>query len=232
MTAYRVLKNTERAGNVLLGAGCYAAVLQHRTNRNKVIKIGNTATDAWGGYFDDVISALPDNPHVPRVDSMYVDYQSDYYVANMERLQSIMCDDFDADDEDFNYSLKEELATDIHEYIMGEIKWKHFKRTWKEYPQIVDLKSIRVLMDKIIEQTDAFTEDDEEDLRRNYHEEELLEHRKIDIHSNNIMFRGNAVVITDPWCGLFIEDHQSMDEYIDNPDRSNHEFNLTCWGTE
>jgi len=213
-TAYRVLKNTAKAGNVIIGAGCYSAVLQQgKACDSKVIKIGNSSDDPWLEYYERVIAPLQGNPHVPRVDTLYIDHQNDYYVANMERLQSIMYDEFDADDEDFEYSLKEELADDINQYIKGEIKWKQFKRTWEDYPQIVDLPAMRQLMDAILDATDALTAEDQSEIIDNEHDLEL--YNKLDLHSGNIMFRNNTVVITDPWCGVLVDDHPSMDNYIE-----------------
>ena len=214
-TAYRVLKNTAKAGNVIIGAGCYAAVLEHLSNCEKAIKIGNSSNDPWLEYYERVIQPLQGNPHVPRIETLYVDHQNDYYVANMERLQSTMYDDFDTDggDEDFNYNLKEELADDIDQYIKGEIKWKHFKRTWEDYPQIVDLPAMRQLMDAILDATDALTAEDQSEIIDNDVDLEL--YNKLDLHSGNIMFRNNTVVITDPWCGVLVDDHPSMDNYIE-----------------
>lgn len=213
-TALTVLKNTAKAGNVIIGAGCYSAVLQQgRDSDCKVIKIGNSSNDPWLDYCERIVKPLQGNPHVPRIDKLYIDNQNDYYVANMERLQSIMYDDFDADDEDFEYNLKEELADDIDQYIKGEITWKQFKRTWEDYPQIVDLPAMRQLMDAILDATDALTAEDQSEIIDN--DEDLELYNKLDLHSGNIMFRNNTVVITDPWCGVLVDEHPSMDNYIE-----------------
>jgi hypothetical protein len=124
-----------------------------------------------------------------------------------------MYDEFDADDEDFEYNLKNELADDIDQYIKGEIKWKQFKRTWEDYPQIVDLPAMRQLMDAILDATDALTAEDQSEIIENNEDLEL--YNKLDLHSGNIMFRNNTVVITDPWCGVLVDDHPSMDNYIE-----------------
>ena len=209
-TAYRVLKNTAKAGNVIIGAGCYSAVLQQgKACDSKVIKIGNSSDDPWLEYYERIVKPLQGNPHVPRIDKLYIDHQNDYYVANMERLHSLTYDEFDADDEDFEYCLKNELADDIDQYIKGEIIWKQFKRTWEDYPQIVDLPAMRQLMDAILDATDALTAEDQSEIIENNEDLEL--YNKLDLHSGNIMFRNNTVVITDPWCGVLVDEHPSMD---------------------
>lgn len=223
MTAYRVLKNTEKAGNVLIGAGCYAAVLENRSNPEKAIKIGNTSEDAWLEYYERIVKPLQGNPHVPRVDKLYIDHENDYYVANIERLQPTMYDIFDDYDGDFNHCLKEELADDINQYIKGEIRWKEFCEVWDQYPDIVDLPALGQVMDAILSATDALTTEDESEIIDNEHN--LERYNKLDLHSGNIMFRNNTVVINDPWCGVLVDEHPSMECYIDDPDKCNYEFN-------
>ena len=222
MTAYRVLKNTEKAGNVLIGAGCYAAVLENRSNCEKVVKIGNSSEDPWLEYYERIVKPLQGNPHVPRVDKLYIDHHNDYYVANMERLQPKMYDDF-SDYDDHNDSLKEELADDINQYIKGEIIWKEFCDVWDQYPDIVDLPALGQVMDAILSATDALTDEDQSEIIENNEDVEL--YNKLDLHSGNIMFRNNTVVITDPWCGVLVDEHPSMEGYIDDPDKCNYEFN-------
>lgn len=222
MTAYRVLKNTEKAGNVLIGAGCYAAVLENRSNCEKAIKIGNSSEDPWLEYYERIVKPLQGNPHVPRVDKLYIDHHNDYYVANMERLQPKMYDDF-SDYDDHNDSLKEELADDINQYIKGEIIWKEFCDVWDQYPDIVDLPALGQVMDAILDATDALTAEDQSEIIDN--ENDLERYNKLDLHSGNIMFRNNTVVITDPWCGVLVDEHPSMESYIDDPEKCNYEFN-------
>ena len=45
-TARNLIKNRIKAGNAVIGVGCYSAALT-ATDYNKVIKVGNTTSDPW-----------------------------------------------------------------------------------------------------------------------------------------------------------------------------------------
>lgn len=210
MTAYRVLKNTEKAGNSIIGVGCYSAVLkQGRPWECKVVKIANTVQDPWLDYYHEVVQSHKDNIHVPAIHKLYVDEESNYYVANMEELSSECWDLEDCDDEWDRYT----FAEDVSQVIIGEITEKEFKSAWREYKCVLFPKGFKhffAVIDTLRDCTDVATD---EDIYENCQPPE--ETRKLDIHAGNIMFRNGAVVITDPWCNLTVDDHPSMETYVE-----------------
>src|SRR6056300_183042 len=208
-TAYRVLKNTAKAGNAIIGAGCYSAVLhQGNAHEGKVIKIANTTMDPWLDYYNEIIAPMNTNCHTPEVSKVYVDESNDYYVANMEELDP-ECYDLE-DDGDFD---KYTLAEDISQLVKGEITQSEFEGAWAEYRCVLfpwGFGEFYKVVDALIDGTDVLTSEDE--LCNEQPEEET---RKLDIHAGNIMFRRGCVVITDPWCSLAVDDHPSMETYVE-----------------
>ena len=208
-TAYRVLKNTAKAGNAIIGAGVYSAVLQQgKAHEGKVIKIANTTMDPWLDYYSEIIVPMNTNCHTPEVSKVYIDHQNDYYVANMEELDP-ECWDLD-DDEDFD---KGSLAEDISDLVKGEITQSEFEGAWAEYRCVLfpwGFGEFYKVVDALIDGTDVLTSEDA--LCNEQPEEET---RKLDIHAGNIMFRRGCVVITDPWCSLAVDDHPSMETYVE-----------------
>lgn len=220
--AYKVLKNTAKAGNAIIGAGVYSAVLQHgESYLGKVIKISNTTDDPWLDYYHDIIKCNEGNPHVPNIDKVYVDHYYEYYVANMEEL-SPACDFDDCDGFD-----KGELSDTIRDLIQGELTEEEFVITWDLYEQEVfpeGFEQFFRLTRQLRDQTDIKCEDD---LSWNCHSDE--ETRKLDLHSGNIMFRNNTIVITDPWCNLAVDDHPSMENYIEESEDKDIEYQCQIW---
>jgi hypothetical protein len=208
-TAYRVLKNTAKAGNAIIGAGVYSAVLQQgKAHQGKVIKIANTTMDPWLDYYSEIIAPMNTNCHTPEVSKVYVDEANDYYVANMEELDP-ECWDLD-DDEDFD---KGSLAEDISDLVKGEIIQSEFESAWGEFRCVLfpwGFGEFYKVVDALIDGTDVLTSEDA--LCNELPEEET---RKLDIHAGNIMFRRGCVVITDPWCNLAVDDHPSMETYVE-----------------
>jgi len=208
-TAYRVLKNTAKAGNAIIGAGVYSAVLQQgKAHQGKVIKIANTTMDPWLDYYREIIAPMNTNCHTPEVSKVYVDEANDYYVANMEELDP-ECWDLD-DDEDFD---KGSLAEDISDLVKGEIIQSEFESAWGEFRCVLfpwGFGEFYKVVDALIDGTDVLTSEDA--LCNELPEEET---RKLDIHAGNIMFRRGCVVITDPWCNLAVDDHPSMETYVE-----------------
>jgi len=217
---YKVLKNTAKAGNAIIGAGVYSAVLQSgEAWKEKVIKIGNNTDDPWLDYVElfQKSPLLQNNIHTPCVDRVYIDHNSEYYVANMEQLDTHT---------DFENDLKLELCDSIKNLVMGEETKEEFRETWAEYSEFFPsgMDHFFLLTDEIERQTDCFTFDDEEewDGVDDYA-------RKLDLHAANIMFRNNCVVITDPWCTLRVEDNPSMEDYIDQSDDRDIEYQCHIW---
>tara|TARA_Y100000287_G_C14222661_1_gene357206 strand:- start:32 stop:706 length:675 start_codon:yes stop_codon:yes gene_type:complete len=222
-TALKVLKNTAKAGNAIIGAGVYSAVLQHgKPYECKVIKIGNTTFDPWIDYIE-FCKDLGENCHTPLIYNMHVDHSNDYYVATMEHLTA---DPIDFDDEEIS---RYALAESISKLILGTISEEEFEEEWEEYQfelfpwgfdTFFDLKNT------IEKKTDCFTSEDEEEVPY----EDTASYRKIDLHAANIMFRNNTVVITDPWCNCEVEDHPSMETYIDESEDKNITFQYKIEG--
>jgi len=208
--AYKVLKNTARAGNAIIGAGVYSAVLQQgEAHECKVIKIANTTFDPWLDYYNNIISSHLKNAHVPQVTKVYVDEENNYYVANMEELDKECWDLY----EDWDFD-KYDFAVDISNLIIGKMIQSEFVETYEEFQDILfpsGIEEFFQLCDAITDETDVMTSDDEYE---NCLDPRLV--RKLDIHASNIMFRRGAVVITDPWCNLDVDDHPSMDGYIED----------------
>ena len=212
--AYKVLKNTAKAGNAIIGAGVYSAVLQHgKPFECKVIKIGNTTFDPWLDYIE-LSKPLGENCHAPLIHNMHVDHANEYYVATMEQLTA---DPIDFDSDEIS---RYDLANSISELILGEKSQTDFEEEWEEYQYDLfpwGFDSFFYLTDMLIHQTDCFTSEDEEAVPH----EDTASFRKLDLHAGNIMFRNNTVVITDPWCNCEVEDHPSMESYIDQSEDKN-----------
>ena len=212
--AYRVLKNTAKAGNAIIGAGVYSAVLQHGNfYESKVIKIGNTTYDPWLDYIE-FCKPLGENCHAPLIYDLHVDFENEYYVATMEKLTT---EPYDFGEEEVS---RYDLANSISELILGSISQTDFQEKWEEYEYDLfpwGFDCFFHLTDMLIHQTDCFTSEDEE----NVPYEDTASFRKIDLHAGNIMFRNNTVVITDPWCNCEVEDHPSMENYIEESQDKN-----------
>ena len=194
MTAYRLIRNTAKAGNTVLGAGCYSAALESYARDDTVIKIGNNMSDPWITYYEQVIAKMQDNPCVPKVKSFYIDYANEYYVCVMERLQD-SCPVYENRDAAYNL---------VRDYLYGELSQKKFvKRARKLSQQFPYIDAMVELLDTIVGLTDAFTEEDAEDL---CYDEDYMSATKLDMHSGNVMFRGYELIVTDPWCNVEMTD--------------------------
>ena len=212
--AYKVLKNTAKAGNAIIGAGVYSAVLQHgKPYECKVIKIGNTTYDPWLDYIE-FSKPIGENCHAPLIHNLHIDHANEYYVATMEHLTT---DPIDFDSDEIS---RYDLANSISELILGEKSQTDFEEEWEEYQYDLfpwGFDSFFHLTDMLIFQTDCFTSEDEEAVPY----EDTASFRKLDLHAGNIMFRNNTVVITDPWCNCEVEDHPSMETYIEESEDKN-----------
>ena len=104
--------------------------------------------------------------------------------------------------------------------ILGEKSQTDFEEEWEEYQYDLfpwGFDSFFHLTDMLINHTDCFTSEDEEEVPY----EDTASFRKLDLHAGNIMFRNNTVVITDPWCNCEVEDHPSMETYIEESEDKN-----------
>ena len=205
-TAYKIMKNTARAGNAVLGIGCYSAVMEKRTNHSEVIKISNNTFDPWLHYYEKVIQqlAFEGNPCVPRIHSFYIDHQNDYYIATMERLESDNYNDY------YEY---------VREYIVDENRGT-FMKFMAENPRVFPYPVAMIrLCDEIRKWTDAITEGDCDDIRETWDWDEIHHAVKLDLHSANFMFRGEQMVITDPYSNVDMDDVCSVEDWAENHGR-------------
>ena len=205
-TAYKIMKNTARAGNAVLGIGCYSAVMEKRSNDSEVIKISNNTYDPWLHYYEKIIQplAFEGNPCVPRIHSFYIDHQNDYYIATMERLESDNYNDY------YEY---------VREYIVDENRGT-FMKFMAENPEVFPYPVAMIrLCDEIRKWTDAITEGDCDDIRETWDWDEIHHAVKLDLHSANFMFRGEQMVITDPYSNVDMDDVCSVEDWADNHGR-------------
>ena len=205
-TAYNIMKNTARAGNAVIGIGCYSAVMEKRNNDSEVIKISNNAFDPWLHYYEKVIKplAFEGNPCVPRIHSFYIDHQNDYYIATMERLESNTWNDH------FEW---------VREYIVDECEWR-FRQYMDEHPLVFPYPNAMIrLCDEIRKWTDAITEGDCGDIRETWDWDEVHHAVKLDLHCANFMFREEQLVITDPYSNVDMDDVCSVEDCAENHGR-------------
>ena len=205
-TAYNIMKNTARAGNAVIGIGCYSAVMEKRNNDSEVIKISNNAFDPWLHYYEKVIKplAFEGNPCVPRIHSFYIDHQNDYYIATMERLESNTWSNH------FEW---------VREYIVDECEWR-FRQYMDEHPLVFPYPNAMIrLCDEIRKWTDAITEGDCVDIRETWDCDEVHHAVKLDLHCANFMFREEQLVITDPYSNVDMDDVCSVEDWAENHGR-------------
>ena len=199
-TAFNLIKNTAKAGNTVLGVGCYSAVLIKKSNEAQVIKIGTCMEDPWLTYYHDIIAHNQDNPFVPKVYSFR--QFDDYYIAIMEHLEPAINDEGEC----------------VRDYMHGNVDWSEadfidcfigYGYSTKECNQLLDLVT------KIHELTDCYTEEDCNHVET-VHSEEIWGYNKLDLHHNNFMTRdGMKLVIIDPWCNVNVEDVPSAEDWYE-----------------
>lgn len=185
-TAFNVIKSFTKRGNVLIGAGCYAAALESKTDSDKIIKIGNNLSDPWLDYYEEVIKTNQNNPCVPKVYSLNIQRADGYYICVMERL---ITSTYDSD------IMKAKNA--IRQYVSGDIDRDEWLDIIVDYPKQVPLPGYMIkIMDQIRDGSDLDDECyDETDW------DDMWNLRRVDLHSDNILQRANGqLVITDPWC--------------------------------
>lgn len=185
MTAYNLIKSLTKRGNSVIGSGCYAAALSMSTTHHKVIKIGNNVNDPWLDYYNLVLTNQ-DNPCVPRIYSLHMDSEHNYYVAIMERLE-----------EDYS-DLANAAKTLCREFTEGWHSEQDFLELAKQYEkQLPYPKHMLSLLLQIKERTDFFTKDGVT---------EYCDGLRLDMHNGNFLSRDGAVIVTDPWCDPYMLD--------------------------
>jgi len=69
-----------------LGSGCFSLVFAK--NNTTVIKIGLSTIDPYLDYIE-LAEKNPNNPWFPKIFKKYIDYDHDFYVIELERLEEV-----------------------------------------------------------------------------------------------------------------------------------------------
>lgn len=188
MTAFRIIKSLSKRGNTVIGAGCYAAALQYKTDTNKVIKVGTNLDDPWLDYYWDIIKDNQHNSCVPKVYSLHVDRQHNFYVCIMEKLIGYAPDRIQEND----------AKGLVRKYIEGSITRDEWLDAAVEYPKhFPSLGSMLDLMNKIKQRADDY--------------------KRLDLHTANILTRASGqLIITDPWCQIedYMDDMTDVESWV------------------
>lgn len=195
MTAYNIIKSLRKRGNVVLGSGCYSAALETR-NQNVIIKVGTTTSDPWLAYYAQILVHYKHNAAAPKVHSMYIDVDNNYFVCTMERLT--------------HKPAHSNIVDACKEYIQGWITDSDVIDILSEQAPGSDAAHVLQLLNAIKERTDYVSRDyyDSDDVDSNA--------RMLDLHEGNIMWRGDQLVIIDPWCEVYIDETQDVSEWLEN----------------
>lgn len=214
-TARTIIKNRVKAGNTVIGVGCYSAAITS-ASRDKVLKVGNTTTDPWLQFYYKVVRTNPNNPHLPKVHSIHVDDDHDYYVAVVEKLY---------EHEDRAYgdicgldALEELVANTCNDDSVG-------LEDWMDAVQDVDLcfgefdeHQLYAACNQIRHMIRTSYVDD--DCECEYYEEDCdhtgYESLNLDLHSNNILYREDGtLVINDPVSDSDMDDVDDLSIWAD-----------------
>ena len=198
MTAVNIIKSLTKQGNAVLGAGCYAAALISKVDRNRVIKVGNNVNDPWLDYYE-VIKANQHNPCVPRIYSFYLDNTNGYYVCIMERLY-----------EEANFDRAKEVTDLCREYVQGWVTRGEFIDYSARFPSVILYPE---LLADLLEQIKALTDIMGTEVYDHGSDIDLGGMRKLDMHRGNFLYRDGAIVVTDPWCEADMSDITDVSDW-------------------
>ena len=207
MTAFNIIKSLTKRGNVVLGAGCYAAVLETKTE--KVLKVGAQTTDPWLDYYSLVIKHNQKNQHVPKTYHVHIDNQHDYYVCYMERLVPLsddlkdlakLCEDFTK-----GWLDDEEIIKALHDYS-------------ENVPNPQELVAILKQIKELTQAHKAYSSDDVD-----------ASARTLDLHTGNFMLRNDVLVVTDPWCEHDMSDLRAVNEWLNHHNIYSSYNAASCW---
>lgn len=198
MTAYNIIKTLTKKGNAVIGTGCYAAALSSRVSFDKIIKVGNNVNDPWLDYYV-LIKENQHNPCVPRIYSLHIDIENQYYVCVMERLAPL--------GDTLNGIAYAELCK---QYTQRWIDRDEFIIETAKHPTVfLYPEHLADLLDKISDLTDDFSANTE-------HCYDGSGTRKLDMHSGNFLYRDGAIIVTDPWCEVDMDDISDVSTWWDN----------------
>lgn len=186
MSALNLIKSYMRRAtrDSLLGVGCYSAVLRANNSKDQVIKIGSQADDPWIDYYREVVHGIS-TPHTPKIHRFYKEPNGSFYVAIMEKLESL-----DRAHIDF--------VNAVREYAYDEISYADLVEQAKSMTGIPNAEAFVDFIDYLIDKTDV--------IRRGGWDEYEMDARTLDIHSGNWMLRRDGtLVLIDPWAHYEIE---------------------------
>ena len=217
-TARTIIKNRVRAGNTLLGVGCYSAAIQPKLSQDTIIKVGNATNDPWLIFYDEVISRYPDNIHLPKVHDIHIDHEHDYYVAVVERLnkhpdreygdiigtdslEEVVreCSDMGYSFDDFAVKV---VGNDCH-LAYGEFNPAQLYEACKGIHAVKEGSYNTAYID--VCECEAEISDHCE---CGYHD------LSVDLHANNFMYRSDGtIVINDPICDSDMDDVDDLNTW-------------------
>ncbi len=217
-TARNLIKNRIKAGNTVIGVGCYSAALT-ATQEDKVIKVGNTTDDPWLDFYEEVIKPNPKNIHLPTVHSIHIDHDNDYYVAVVEKL-------YEHQDREYGDIvgadlLEEKVSECINDRNISQFKFfvnlEDCRTSFGEFDEYQLYSACNQIQDLIRRsyrendcECDYYLEEDEECPHSGY------ERLCLDLHTNNILYREDGtLVINDPICDADMEDVDDLSNWAD-----------------
>ena len=214
-TARNLIKNRVKAGNTVIGVGCYSAALTAR-DEDKVIKVGNTTNDPWLEFYHEVIRANPKNIHLPKVHDIHIDYDNDYYVAVVEKLYEH--DERFMGDREGTDLLEEAVIQCINDRSIDKFSFfvslDDCKTCYGEF-EPHQLHSVCNQIRDLVRRSysDWGYCDCEEDVDCECGSESL----SVDLHTNNILYRKDGtLVINDPVCDANMEDVDDLSNWADD----------------
>ena len=220
-TARNIIKNRIRAGNTLLGVGCYsAAILPKKKNANKVIKVGNTVDDPWLDFYERSVLRYPDNPYFPKVYDFHIDYDNDYYVAVVEKLNSVH--DCPARNESLEELISQWCKHGIELHSLQSLSADHDVNTTRLHEAVNSIHEIFVHDSEPAYECNGECQpsidsyDEEEGYNEDYDCECVDNNFNIDLHSGNFMYRKDGtIVINDPLCHSEMDDIDDISNWAD-----------------
>lgn len=217
-TARSLIKNRVKAGNTVIGVGCYSAALT-ATDESKVIKVGSTTDDPWLDFYEEVVKVNPKNPHFPKVYNIHIDYENDYYVAVTEKLYEHL-DRFNGDIEGTDL-LEETVTQCINDRSVSQDNFlssledcRTCYGEFDEFQLYAACNQIQDLIRRSYRDTDCdcdyYLEEEWECPHTGY------ERLSADLHTNNILYRQDGtLVINDPICDSDMDDVQDLSIWAD-----------------
>jgi hypothetical protein len=180
-----------------LGSGVFANVFQRKSRPNEVIKLFGTSDVAYVDYLKFIMKHQ-DNPHFPKILGKPMKITPKYYAVKLEKLTKY--------DNKNNLHNVIETALRLATYLGPNDSPEDFKTHEPEYDKILDSKP---KLKEAIFYLAQFKNTSK---------------YKWDIHSGNVMWRGNDIVLTDP-----IYDEYAINDEFAIKKRNNVTEDLRDW---